>query len=130
MKHYTATYTRDREGVWLVELVEEPRVHTFGRTLVKARGHIRDATALWFDVDADSFELVDDVQLPRKTKLSLERARDERTRAAAAQERAVASTRAAARALVDGARLSLRDAADLLGLSHQRVQQLLADASG
>jgi hypothetical protein len=36
----------------------------------------------------------------------------------------VATVRAA-RALVDDCRVGLRDAAELLGLSHQRVQQLL-----
>jgi predicted RNase H-like HicB family nuclease len=126
MKIYTATYQRDRDGVWLVELVEEPRVHTFGRTLAKAREHVRDAAALWFDVAPDSFDLVDDVRLPRKAKASLERARAERGRAQAAQETAVTRTRDAARALVDDEHLSMRDAAELLGLSHQRVQQLLA----
>jgi predicted RNase H-like HicB family nuclease len=128
MKTYTATFSRDRDGVWLVELAEEPRVHTFGRSLCKAREHIRDATALWFDVGPESFELVDDIRLPRKTKVSVERARAERSRAVEAQERALEQTRAVARVLVEGERLSMRDAADLLGLSHQRVQQLLAAA--
>jgi predicted RNase H-like HicB family nuclease len=125
-KIHTATYKRDAEGVWLVELVDEPRVHTYGRTLAKAREHIRDATALWFDVAEDSFELDEDVQLPPKTKAIVERARVERERAEAAHKNALAKTRAAALNLVENQHLTMRDAAELLGMSHQRVQQLLA----
>jgi hypothetical protein len=48
-----------------------------------------------------------------------------RTRAAVEEARAQAATRAAALALTKKG-LSLRDTADLLGLSHQRVQQITA----
>ncbi len=58
---FTATYRRDSEGFWLVELREEPRVHTFGRTLDEAAEHIRNATALWFKRPADSFEFVENI---------------------------------------------------------------------
>lgn len=123
---YTATFERDEEGFWLVELVEEPRVHTYGRTLAKARDHIRDATALWFEAAPDAFTLVEDVRLPKPVRATVERARKERAKAQAVQEAAAGATREAARALVEQGRLSVRDAADVLGLSHQRVQQLLA----
>ncbi len=123
---YTAVFERGRDDFWEVELVEEPGVHTFGRTLAKARAHIRDATALWFDVDQDAFELVEDVRLPKTVKASLARARRERERAEAASAAALTTTREAAEALVRTGHLSTRDAAELLGLSAQRVQQVLA----
>jgi predicted RNase H-like HicB family nuclease len=110
----------------LVELEEEPRVHTYGRTLAKAREHIVDATALWFEVAPEDLNVVEDVRLPAPVKAALELARKEREHAQAAQEAAAGATRDAARALVKDGRLSVRDAADVLGLSHQRVQQLLA----
>ena len=47
---YTAVYWREGSN-WLVELAEEPRAHTFARSLAKAEEHIRDATALWFERD-------------------------------------------------------------------------------
>ncbi len=124
--NYTAAFERDEEGFWLVELIEEPRVHTYGRTLAKARDHIRDATALWFEVAPDAFVLVEDIRLPKQVKASVDRARKERAKAQAVQDAAAGATRQAARALVEEGRLSVRDAADVLGLSHQRVQQLLA----
>ena len=122
---YTAVFERGRDDYWEVELVEEPGVHTFGRTLAKARAHIRDATALWFEVDEDAFELIEDVRLPKAVKASLAKARRERERAEAASATALRTTREAAEALVRTGHLSVRDAAELLGLSHQRVQQLV-----
>ena len=123
---YTAAFERDEEGFWLVELIDEPRVHTCGRTLAKARDHIRDATALWFEVSPDAFILVEDIRLPKPVKATVDRARTQRAKAQAVQEAAADATRKAARALVEEGQLSVRDAADVLGLSHQRVQQLLA----
>jgi len=126
MKSVTAVFQRDDEGYWLVELVEEPRVHTYGRTLAKAREHILDATVLWFEVAAEEVRIVEDIRLPGPVKASLELARKEREKAQAAQDAAAGATREAARALVKDGHLSVRDAAEVLGLSHQRVQQLLA----
>lgn len=84
------------------------------------------ARALWFEVDEDSFELIEDVRLPKAVKASLAKARRERERADAASATALRTTREAAEALVRTGHLSVRDAAELLGLSHQRVQQLVA----
>jgi hypothetical protein len=70
--------------------------------------------------------LTEDVRLPQAIKRSLVRAQRERARAAEKQASASTSAREAAHALVDEGHSPLRDAAALLGLSHQRVQQLLA----
>ena len=126
VKTLTAVFQRDDEGYWLVALQEEPRVHTYGRTLAKAREHILDATALWFEVGAEELNFVEDIRLPAPVRATLELARREREHAQAAQEAAAGATREAARSLVRDGHLSVRDAADVRGLSHQRVQQLLA----
>ncbi len=123
---YTAVYERDPQGMWLVELAEVPQVHTYGRSLAKARSHLADAAALWFDTDPDRQAFVEQVHLPRGIQASVTKARKNRQSAEHASETAIEATRAAAHRLVTEAGLSVRDAADLLGLSHQRVQQLLA----
>jgi predicted RNase H-like HicB family nuclease len=64
LRAFTAVFERDDDGYWLVELEQEPRAHSNGRTLAKAREHIVDATALWFEVGPDDLSLVDDVRLP------------------------------------------------------------------
>ena len=121
----TAVYERDGDGFWLVELVEEPRVHSYGRTLAKAKAHIRDAAGLWYQTDPDGLEIVDDVRLARPVCAAVDRALRARARADQANRAAAAETQAAARALVGHAGLSVRDAGELLGVSFQRVHQLL-----
>ncbi|MGH9076282.1 MAG: type II toxin-antitoxin system HicB family antitoxin [Acidimicrobiales bacterium] len=123
---YRAIYERDPEGMWLVELAELPQVHTYGRTLAKARAHLVDATALWLDTGPEGLMFTEQGRLPRGVQASVTRARRERRRSEQASEAAAVATQVAARSLVAAAGLSVRDAADLLGLSHQRVQQLLA----
>ncbi len=108
-----------RRGAWR---------HTYGRTLAKARANIRDAATLWFETDPDALPLVDDVRLPAKVRTSAAKAHQARLRAAVAQEAAATATKAAAVALVRDGQLSVRDAAEIRGLSHQRVQQVVIHA--
>jgi len=121
----TAVYERDRDGYWLVELVDEPRVHSYGRTLTKARAHILDAAALFYEIDPERVVVVDDVRIPPSVLAAVEAARAARGQAQRSAREADTATRAAVAALVDDAGLSVRDAAELLDLSHQRVHQLL-----
>ena len=69
------------------------------------------------------------LKLPADVGRAAETARRSRERATVAEHGAARATTEAARALV-GAGLSLRDAAEVLRLSHQRVDQLLRSAQG
>jgi predicted RNase H-like HicB family nuclease len=125
---YTVGLERDESGSWIASVPAVPGCHTHGRSLVEARRRIREALSLWVD-DADRAELVDDVQLPRAALAALRRSRRTRTKLARVRSEAAATTAEAVTRLVDELDLGLRDAAYLLGLSFQRVQQVAA-ASG
>ncbi len=130
---YHANFELDESGVWLAQIEEIPQVHTFGRTLGKARQYLADALALWLDVP---IEMLNDriqyrpAELPPALLHSVHEARAAREIAEGATTTASDLMAAAARALTEDAKLSLRDAAELLGLSHQRVQQLVVQRNG
>jgi predicted RNase H-like HicB family nuclease len=128
MTTYAAHYWREGD-TWEAELVDEPRVHTFGVTLGRARRYIREATAAWYDEPVDRVEIEDRVDLPgtlaedvRKTMES--RAEAERARAALDEE-----LREAIIDLLD-AGLSTSDVGEYVNLSSQRVSQLARDQRG
>lgn len=123
MTTYTARYERDVDGNWLAELAEEPRIHTWARSLATTRANIREAAELWFDVD----ELVVIDEYPTWVSSPLDLALPAREEAERVLEAAAAATREAVRELTEKG-LSRRDVADLLGISFQRVQQLVDQA--
>jgi predicted RNase H-like HicB family nuclease len=124
MTTYTARLEKEADGRWSVELDEEPRVHTWGKTIDQALTRIREATALWFQTDEASIELVPRPVLPKTTGRTVDQARKAREQARDADRVAIEQTRKAAVALT-GRGISMRDAAAILGISHQRVHQLL-----
>ena len=67
------------------------------------------------------------MRLPADARRALDRARADRRRLEAEAKRAQATTAAAVRKLIKSLGLSVRDAGELLGISHQRVQQLVHD---
>lgn len=126
---YHARLELDPSGQWLAELEEIPQVHSFGRTLGKAREYLVDALALWLEEPPERIAGLIEFgppPLPPRIEEAVRMARAERELAEAATRVATDLTATASIALVDEARLSMRDAADILGLSHQRVQQLVA----
>ena len=122
---YRVVLERDESGAWIARVPRVRGCHAYGRTLEQARQRIREALGLWVE-DADLAELVEDVRLPTVARDAIRRSR--RARRAAEEKRAdaQAATAEAAQALVEDLRLSVRDAGELLGLSHQRVQQLVS----
>jgi hypothetical protein len=128
-KTYIATLELDpRSGQWMADIEGLP-VHTWGRSLGKVKEFAHEALATHLDVPvADVRGRIEfpRPQLPASVLQALEEAETARTAAEGATARAAEAKAAAARALVRDAHLSMRDAAEVLGLSHQRVQQLLA----
>ena len=121
---YRVDVERDESGAWIAAIAGVPGAHTYGRSLRQVRQRTREALSLWVD-DADGSELAFDIHLPRDARTALHRASSARRATVEAQRTSSSATSDAAAVLVRDCNLSLRDAADLLGLSHQRLQQLL-----
>ena len=121
---FTKDRERDENGAWLASIPAIRGCHTHGRTLEQARSRLREALGLWID-RPDEAVIDETVRLPVNLKTAVERSRRTRERAERQRENAQEETRVAAEALVEEG-VSLRDAGELLGLSHQRIQQLVS----
>jgi predicted RNase H-like HicB family nuclease len=122
------TYNGDvhREGdVWVAEVREVPQAHTYGRTLRRTKEYLRDALGLVLDVAPESLDIAYHIRLSGGVGDLVEAAAAARLRAEEVVEESRRATEDAAVALVQDAKLSRRDAAAALGLSYQRVDQLI-----
>ena len=127
MSTYHVAYERDTTGWWVASVREVRGCHTQGRTVDEARRRIREALGLFVD-HARSATLVDDVKLPRTAVKAIRAYATLRRRADQENRRAALAARRAVRLLQGGRlKMSARDAARLLGVSHQRVHQLAHD---
>jgi predicted RNase H-like HicB family nuclease len=75
---YTAVYERDGE-IWMVEIAEEPRVHSRCPTLAEARESIRDALARWLKTDPEQLRIVDSFRLPAQIRTAQQSVKATRT---------------------------------------------------
>lgn len=123
MRRYTVRYERDEARWWVASVRGIRGCRTQGRTLDEARRRVREALGL-FVANPDATELVDDVRLPVEARRTLARFQTARQRAEREREKAGLAAKEAIRMLRRRLRLSVRDAGSLLGLSHQRVQQI------
>ena len=125
---YRVQYTRDESGWWQAAVSAVPGCHTQGRTIDEARRRIREALALFID-NAKTVRLSDDVRMPTRVADVVKQYRAARQRAERGQHQASTSARRAVKVLAHGQlQLSRRDAGAVLGISPQRVQQLLDTA--
>lgn len=122
--NHVAVYRRDPDGnAWLVHIKGIPGCHTYGRTLRQAESRIREALAAW--LDRDPADLAITPEWPADLARIASEVSTARVGAARAASEAGALTAKAVQRL-ERMGLSRRDTADVLGISHQRVQQLLA----
>lgn len=122
-KSYVAVYERDSEAdAWLVNIKDINGCQTYGRSLRQAENRIREALALWLDRDPDGLTITPQWPLDL-VGVAIEASQARSAASEAAQQAGAAMATAAKR--LDRMGLSRRDAADILGISHQRVQQLL-----
>lgn len=129
VKTYHVAYERDESGWWVASVREIRGCHTQGRTVDEARRRIREAMGLFVD-NVRSTKIVDNVKLPAGAKRAISNYAKLRKRADNEDRRAAAAARRAVRVLRGGRlKMSARDAAEFLGLSHQRIHQLAHESS-
>jgi len=120
---YTAVCEREG-GWWSISINELPGVFTQARRLDQVEELVRDAIALWLEVPATSFDIVLEPHLSGSLDEFVARTLEARQEAERWAGEAAQLTRAAADELAHKD-LSLRDIGTILGVSHQRVKQLL-----
>jgi len=124
MKTYTARYVHDGRA-WVVQFLE-PDIATWGRSLRAAKGYAREALAAYLgvqDLESADAAIVDDVQLSVVAESELDRLGTLRREAETMRHQVAAETRRAAQQLRRSG-LSVRDVAEILGVSAARVAQL------
>jgi DNA-directed RNA polymerase specialized sigma subunit len=120
---YTAVYSREPDGAWIVYVRgHRHEIHTFARSLRRARENIRDALSLWYD-DADTATIVDRVELAPALKEELATT-EELARLHSEMSRELAAKRRRAVRALQKSGMGTRDIAELLELSQQRVSQI------
>jgi predicted RNase H-like HicB family nuclease len=127
---FEVMYEREDNGSWFVHCIDLQGAHSHGRTLASARENIREAIAIVLNLEDNArIELSEDIRL-RDAVLqhAIEKAASQRADAQKIQLLATQATKEALSECMGGDdALSNRDLAELLGLSHQRVQQLVSD---
>jgi hypothetical protein len=123
LAEYRVIYKLDEAGEWTAWVRGLRRCRGRGRTLRQARKRLRACLGR-FDDEPHRADLVEDVKLPSPARALLVRHWAARRRARCEEARAAAAAREAVEALLR-LRLSVRDAADLLGVPYPKAQQLL-----
>ncbi|MFB9775750.1 hypothetical protein [Brevibacterium otitidis] len=123
MTTYTAKVTRSGDW-WAVTVPEVPGLFTQGHSLAEVVEMVRDALTLYPDVepDPDSATIIfesDDEAAHAAVVASKANAAAERAKVSAMRDMAIAARRLVSQGT------TYRDVAMLLGVSHQRVQQLV-----
>ncbi len=109
---------------WILQCVEHPGALSEVARLSEALAAIREAISFVADLPQDSFAVQVVPVIDQRAREHMEAAVQLRAQASLAHERASDEIIQAAQSLVDSG-LSLRDIGTILGLSHQRVHQLL-----
>ncbi|RIJ76635.1 hypothetical protein D1871_11220 [Nakamurella silvestris] len=122
----TANATRSG-GWWAVSVPEVEGLFTQAKRLDQIPAMVADAVELLTNVPAASVEVTVRPEVPESVRAHLAEAEVQREASAAANSRAAAETREAARELKEQG-MPLRDVGAVLGVSYQRAFQLVSES--
>jgi predicted RNase H-like HicB family nuclease len=120
---YTARARRSGRW-WAIDVPELPGVYSQARRLDRVEPMARDAIALFLDVDPATFDVRVETNLPSDLRRDVDAVGRLRAEAHRLQAESSGAMRRLTHELL-GRGLSVRDAAEILGISHQRVSQLV-----
>ena len=119
----------ERDGSrWFLRVDELPGVFSQVRRLDQADGMARDAIAAFLEIPADSFDVAVTAMLPSDLQRDVAGVIDLRGVIDRTEREYAERTRRLATRLVRGEGMTVREAGCVLGLSYQRVSQLVASA--
>ena len=118
----------EREPGWWIIRIPELDLTTQARRLQDVERNSREAIAALLDVDIASFDVEEHLQPPPSVVRELDEARALMDRAAVLREESADRIGIAVEKLIKEFGLTMREAGKLLGLSHQRVAQLVERA--
>lgn len=124
---YTVLARRSDDGWWALSCPQVRGAHSQVRRLDRAVEMARDAIGGVLDIDPSEVVVELQVRLPPGLKSPVRSIERSAASARAAAAKAAQAQVDAARSLVDQG-LTFRDAAVILGISHQRVGQLVAES--
>lgn len=128
MEMRTYQIKTERSGNWWAFSIPDiPGAFGQAKRLDQVRTEARDVVAMMLEVDEDSFGLELDVKLDPETEHMLSEAKNARAQLEKFQSIAAERSRKAAERLRSNTGLSTRDIGSLLGISFQRVSQVLGD---
>ncbi len=122
--NYQVTVERE-PGFWIVRVPEVPEVVTQARRMAEVKENARQAIAVWTDRPIDDIDVTVTVVVPTVVQAALDEAQRLQREAGERLERAGTATSEAARWLTKELGMTLREAAEILDVSFQRVAQLV-----
>ncbi len=125
-KSLTLIFEPGEQSGWVASIKEVPGCHTQGRSIRHVRTRIREALSLWIgDRAAEAAEFTEKFPFPAATLRDVKHAEDLREQIEKLQEPFTTLRNRLVHKLVGTQGLSYRDTAEILGISHARIEQLV-----
>jgi predicted RNase H-like HicB family nuclease len=128
-KRYVARAEHDGKW-WAITVDDVPGAFSQVRRLTEAKETAREAISLVLDVPADSFDVSLSPKFEADVSEILRDLTEAKEMAREAQERLSAAMRLSVEALTRRSGLTVRDAAEVIGVSFQRVAQVASSITG